>query len=35
MDIEINELWVLMNMMPKMRYIKKNKTTRYKVKLTE
>ena len=35
LDIEINELWVLMNRTPKRRYIKKKKTTNHKVQLTE
>ena len=34
-DIEINELWVLMNEMPKRRYTKKKKKTSHKVQLTE
>ena len=35
LDIEINELWVLMNRTHKKRYIKKKKTTSHKVQLTE
>lgn len=35
LDIEINELWVLMNRTPIKRYIKKKKTTSHKVQLIE